>query len=135
MGIMEGKVVVVPGGGRGVGRSHALHFAAEGAKIVVNDLGIEVESGSDGSGLTRPSDKKDASVADQVVKEIKDKGGEAVSDNSDLSSFAGGKTLIGKALEAFGRVDTLINNHGTLTIMKIGELDEPRVTKEPAVHV
>jgi len=136
MGIMDGKVVVVTGGGRGIGRSHALHFAAEGAKIVVNDLGIAVESGSDGSGLTRPDfQHKDASVADQVVKEITDGGGEAVSDDSDLSTFAGGKTLIGKALEAFGRVDTLINNHGTLTIMKIGELDEARVTKELAVHV
>lgn len=135
MGIMDGKVVVVTGGGRGVGRSHALHFAGEGAKVVINDLGVEVESGSDGSGLTRPTDKKDTTVADEVVKEIVDKGGEAVSDHSDLSTFAGGKSLIDTALSAFGRVDSLVNNHGTLTIMRIGELDEAKVAKELAVHV
>jgi NAD(P)-dependent dehydrogenase (short-subunit alcohol dehydrogenase family) len=135
MGIMDGKVVVVTGGGRGVGRSHALHFAAEGARVVVNDLGIEVESGSDGSGLTSPTDRKDTSVADQVVKEIADAGGEAVAEHSDLSTFAGGKALIETALEAFGRIDTLINNHGTLTIMKVGALDEAKLAKELAVHV
>jgi NAD(P)-dependent dehydrogenase (short-subunit alcohol dehydrogenase family) len=135
MGLMDGKVVVVTGAGRGIGRSHALEFAAEGAKVVVNDLGVGVESGSDGSGLTRPTDERDSSVADLVVKEVIEAGGEAVADHSDLSSFAGGKTLIDTAISAFGRVDTLINNHGTLTIMKIGELDEAKVIRELAVHV
>jgi len=135
MGLMDGKVVVVTGGGRGIGRSHCLHFAAEGAKVVVNDLGIEVKSGTDGSGRTQPIDEKDTSVADQVVKEITDGGGEAIADHSDLSTFAGGKTLIDKALAEYGRVDSLINNHGTLTIMRIDELDEEKVRRELAVHI
>jgi len=135
MGLMNGKVVVVTGAGRGIGRSHALRFAAEGAKVVVNDVGVEVSRGPDGSGITEPIDTYDPSVATQVVDEIERSGGEAVADQTDLSNFAGGKQLIEHALAAFGRIDSLVNNAGTMTIMKVGEIDEQKLLKELSVHV
>ena len=97
----KGKVAVVTGGGRGIGRAEALLFAEEGAKVVVNDLG----SAPDGSG-------KDASPADEVVKEIKNKGGEAVANYDDVASVQGGENIIKTALDSFGRVDILVNNAG-----------------------
>jgi NAD(P)-dependent dehydrogenase (short-subunit alcohol dehydrogenase family) len=135
MGLMDGKVVVITGAGRGIGRSHALRFSAEGAKVVVNDVGVEVESGPDGSGRTQPTDSRDPSVAGKVVDEIRQRGGEAIADSSDLSTFAGGSELIDAALAEYGRVDTLINNAGTLTIMMIGEIDERKLVRELAVHI
>jgi NAD(P)-dependent dehydrogenase (short-subunit alcohol dehydrogenase family) len=135
MGLMNDKVVIVTGAGRGIGRSHALRFAAEGAKVVVNDVGIEVTRGPDGSGITEPTDTYDPSVAVQVVEEIKRSGGEAIADQTDLSTFAGGKQLIANALAAFGKVDALVNNAGTMTIMKVGEIEEGKLLKELAVHV
>lgn len=98
---LKGKVAVVTGAGRGIGRAEALLFAEEGAKVVVNDLG----SAPDGSG-------KDASPADEVVKEIKNKGGEAVANHDDVASVQGGENIIKTALDAFGRVDVLVNNAG-----------------------
>jgi len=135
MGLFEGKVVVVTGAGQGIGRNHAVRFAAEGASVVVNDIGVGVESGPDGSGLTRPTDDIDLTLADAVVAEIELAGGRAVADHSDLSGFGGGHALIATALEAFGRVDVLVNNAGTLTIMPIGQIDERRLVRELAVHV
>lgn len=135
MGLMDGKVVVVTGAGRGIGRSHALRFASEGAKVVVNDVGVEVTRGPDGSGITEPVDTYDASVAAQVADEIKRSGGEAIADQTDLSSFAGGKELIEHALAEFGHLDALVNNAGTMTIMKVGEIDERKLLKELSVHV
>ena len=98
---LKGKVAIVTGGGRGIGRAEALLFAEEGAKVVVNDLGGE----PDGSG-------KSASPADDVVKEIKDKGGEAVANYDDVASVEGGENIIKTALDAFGRLDILVNNAG-----------------------
>jgi NAD(P)-dependent dehydrogenase (short-subunit alcohol dehydrogenase family) len=136
MGLFADKVVVVTGAGQGIGRNHALRFAAEGAHVVVNDIGVGIESGPDGSGWTRPTDDVDLTLADSVVTEIERAGGgRAVADHSDLSNFAGGRSLIDTALAAFGRVDVLVNNAGTLTIMPIGELDEQRLVQELAVHV
>ena len=71
VGLMDGKVVVITGAGRGIGRSHALRFAAEGAKLVVNDVGLEIASGAEGSGVTQPTDERDAAVAGDVVDEIR----------------------------------------------------------------
>ncbi len=135
MGLMDGKVVVITGAGRGIGRSHALRFAEEGAKVVVNDLGLEVESGADGAGRTEPTDRRDASVASAVVDEIRARGGAAIASGADVSTFAGGKELIDSAIAEYGRVDSLINNAGTLTIMMLGELDEAKLVRELAVHV
>lgn len=135
MGLMDGKVVVITGAGRGIGRSHALRFAAEGAKVVVNDLGVEVESGPSGSGITQPSARRDVSVADGVVAEIRARGGEAIANRVDVSTFAGGQELIDAAVGEYGRIDSLINNAGTMTIMMFGEIDEQKLIDELKVHV
>jgi NAD(P)-dependent dehydrogenase (short-subunit alcohol dehydrogenase family) len=102
-GICEGRVVIVSGAGRGIGRSHALEFAAQGAKVVVNDLGALV----DGTGA-------DAGPANEVVSAIKDMGGEAIANGEDVSDFDGAKRMIDSAIETFGRLDVLVNNAGIL---------------------
>jgi NAD(P)-dependent dehydrogenase (short-subunit alcohol dehydrogenase family) len=101
--ICEGRVVIVTGAGRGIGREHALEFAGQGAKVVVNDLGAEVD-GSGGS--TGP--------AGEVVETIRGMGGEAVANGADVADFEGAKQLIDTAIETFGRLDTLVNNAGIL---------------------
>ena len=88
---------MITGAGQGIGRSHALRFAAEGARIVVNDIGVMVDSGAAGSGRSEPTDGRDPSVADRVVAEIRDAGGKAVADHADLSTFAGGAALMASA--------------------------------------
>src|SRR5918912_941488 len=92
MGALEGRVAVITGAGRGIGREHSLLFASEGAKVVVNDLG----GAPDGSG-------DDRTAAEQVVDEIKDAGGEAVANADDVADWDGGRRLIESAVEAFGR--------------------------------
>jgi NAD(P)-dependent dehydrogenase (short-subunit alcohol dehydrogenase family) len=101
--ICEGRVVIVTGAGRGIGREHALEFARQGAKVVVNDLGAEVD-GSGGS--TGP--------AGEVVDTIRGMGGEAVANGDDVADFEGAKRLIDTAVTTFGRLDTLVNNAGIL---------------------
>lgn len=100
-GICEGRVVIVTGAGRGLGREHALAFAREGAKVVVNDLGVA----ADGSGADR-------TPAQQVVDEIRAGGGEALADASDVADFDQAGRLVAAALGAFGRLDTVVNNAG-----------------------
>jgi NAD(P)-dependent dehydrogenase (short-subunit alcohol dehydrogenase family) len=100
-GICDGRVVIVTGAGRGLGRAHALAFAREGAKVVVNDLGVA----ADGSGADR-------TPAQQVVDEIRAAGGEAVTNASDVADFEQAGRLVAAALEAFGRLDVVVNNAG-----------------------
>jgi NAD(P)-dependent dehydrogenase (short-subunit alcohol dehydrogenase family) len=102
-GICEGRVVVVTGAGRGIGREHALEFARQGAKVVVNDLGGEM----DGTGSS-------TGPAGEVVDEIRAMGGEAVVNGDDVSDGDGAKRLIQTAIDTFGGIDTLVNNAGIL---------------------
>jgi NAD(P)-dependent dehydrogenase (short-subunit alcohol dehydrogenase family) len=103
MGALEGRIAAITGAGRGIGREHALLFASEGAKVVVNDLG----GGKHGEGA-------DASPAQQVVDEIVAAGGEAVANGDDVSTFDGAASLIAQAVDGYGRLDVLINNAGIL---------------------
>jgi NAD(P)-dependent dehydrogenase (short-subunit alcohol dehydrogenase family) len=102
-GICEGRVAVVTGAGRGIGRGHAIEFARQGAKVVVNDLGAEV----DGSGSSD-------GPAGQVVEEIRGLGAEAVANGEDISDWDGAKRLIDTAISTFGGLDVLVNNAGIL---------------------
>jgi len=101
--ICEGRVVVVTGAGRGIGRAHALAFAAEGAKVVVNDLGAEV----DGTGSS-------AGPAGEVVDGIRAMGGEAVANGEDVADWEGAHRLVQSAVDTFGGIDVLVNNAGIL---------------------
>ena len=99
----DGRVAIVTGAGGGLGREHALLLASRGAKVVVNDLG----GAADGTGAS-------AGPAEQMVKEIKGLGGEAVADTSTVATVEGGQAIVETALGAFGRVDIVINNAGIL---------------------
>jgi NAD(P)-dependent dehydrogenase (short-subunit alcohol dehydrogenase family) len=115
MGIADGRVVIVTGAGRGLGRAHALAFAAEGARVVVNDLGVGLD------GLPGPG-----SPAARVVEEIRARGGEAVAHGGDIATGEGADSLVACALDAFGRLDTLVNNAGFLRdrmLVNLGEDD------------
>jgi 3-oxoacyl-[acyl-carrier protein] reductase len=101
MGSLDGRVAIITGAGRGIGREHALYFAAEGAKVVVNDLG----GTNDGTGA-------DITPAQQVAEEIKDLGGEAVVNGDNVADWQGAQRLINSAIEAFGDLDILVNNAG-----------------------
>ncbi|MBK7975898.1 MAG: SDR family oxidoreductase [Deltaproteobacteria bacterium] len=102
-GLCDGRVVIITGAGRGIGRAHALAFGREGAKVVVNDLGAAL----DGSGNS-------TSPAGEVVDEIRAAGGQAIANGEDIADFAGGGRLVKAAMEAFGRLDVVVNNAGFL---------------------
>jgi len=102
-GICDGRVVVITGAGRGIGRGHAIEFARQGARVMVNDLGAEV----DGTGSS-------PGPAGEVVDEIRGMGAEAVANGEDISDPEGAKRLIDAAVETFGGLDVLVNNAGIL---------------------
>ena len=104
MGMLDGKVAIVTGAGNGVGRGEAIMLADHGAKVVVNDLGGSVSG--DGEG--------DKRVADQVVDVIKQRGGEAVANYDSVADFEGARNIVNTAIDAFGRLDVLVNNAGVL---------------------
>ena len=110
---LEGKVAVVTGAGRGIGRGIAILLAHHGAKVVVNDLG--------GSGAGEGSD---ASVAQLVVNEIKNAGGTAVANHDSVASMGGGASIVGTAIREFGRIDILVNNAGILRDRMIFNMTE-----------
>ena len=112
MGVLNGKVGVVTGAGRGIGREICLSFAQEGAKVVVNDLGGD----RDGSG--------EGKIADEVVKEIQDLGGEAVANYDSVGTVEGGENLFKTAIDAFGEMDFLVNNAGILRDRTLYNMEE-----------
>jgi NAD(P)-dependent dehydrogenase (short-subunit alcohol dehydrogenase family) len=124
MGSLEGRVAIVTGAGRGIGREHALLFAELGAKVVVNDLG----GGMDGTG-------DDGSPAEQVVDEIKDLGGEAVANADNVADWEGGQRLINAALDAFGDLHVLVNNAGILRDRVLINMTEDEWDAVIAVHL
>jgi len=118
MGALDGRVAVITGAGRGLGREHALLFAAEGAKVVVNDLG----GGPDGSG-------SDVTPAQQVAEDVRAAGGEAVANSDDVTSADGAERMIQQAIDEFGALHVLVNNAGilrdrTIVNMTEGEWDD-----------
>ncbi len=113
MGALDGRVAIITGAGRGIGREHALLFAAEGAKVVVNDLG----GGLDGS-------KMEATPAEEVVAEITSFGGEAIANHDNVATWEGGERLVNSAIEAFGDLHVLVNNAGILRDRVLVNLSE-----------
>ena len=124
MGLLDGKVAIVTGAGGGLGREHALALAAEGAAVVVNDLG----GARDGSG-------SGSAMADQVVADIKAAGGEAAPNYDNVATVEGGESILKSAVEAFGKVDILINNAGILRDKSLSKTTEDLWDPVIAVHL
>ena len=122
--LCEGRVAVVTGAGRGIGREHALSLAAHGAKVVVNDVGAAI----DGSG-------GDLSPAEQVVQEIKGMGGEAVANGDSVSSWEGAQRLINTAIETFGDLHVVVNNAGILRDRVLANMTEEEWDAVINVHL
>ncbi len=123
-GLNEGRVVIVTGAGRGIGREHALAFAATGAKLVVNDLGADTT----GTGA-------DLHPAQQTVEDIKAMGGEAVVNGDNVADFAGAGRLVQQAIDTFGRLDVVVNNAGILRDRMLANMDESEWDAVIAVHL
>ncbi len=124
MGICEGRVVIVTGSGNGLGREHALEFARQGAKVVVNDLGVD-----------RTGHGRESEVAQSVVAEIQTLGGEAVANASDVADFESAKALIQTAIDTFGRLDTLVCNAGFVRDRMFANADEDEWDAIVRVHL
>lgn len=124
MGELSGRVAIITGAGRGLGRQHALLFASEGARVVVNDVG----SSPDGEGA-------DAGPAQRVVAEIRDAGGEAVANTDDVTDSAGAQQLVDTALDAYGDLHVLVNNAGILRDRSLVNLTDDEWDSVVNVHL
>ena len=124
MGLLDGKVAVVSGAGRGIGRGEALELAAEGASVVVNDLG--------GSHTGEGADK---GPAEEVVELIKGRGGNAVANHDDVGDWAGAENLVNAAVDAFGALDIVVNNAGILRDQSIVKMTEDEFDSVLRVHL
>ncbi len=122
--LCEGRVAIVTGAGRGIGREHALMLAAHGAKVVVNDLG----GARDGTGAS-------SGPAEEVVAEIKAGGGAAIANGNDISDWAGAEAMIKQAIGAFGRLDVLVNNAGILRDRMLVNMSEAEWDAVIKVHL
>lgn len=123
-GLLEGRVAIVTGAGRGIGREHALMMASEGAAVVVNDLGAD----PDGRGV-------DPGPAGQVVAEIEAAGGRAVVNGADVADWEQSKAMVDQAIEEFGRLDILVNNAGILRDRMVFSMEESDWDAVIAVHL
>jgi NAD(P)-dependent dehydrogenase (short-subunit alcohol dehydrogenase family) len=124
MGLLDGKVAIVTGAGRGLGRSHALALAREGARVVVNDAGREL----DGTGGGR-------APADEVVRQIVAAGGGAMANYEDVADFDAARRIIDSALDSFGRLDILVNNAGIVRDRISFNMSEEDFDAVVAVHL
>jgi NAD(P)-dependent dehydrogenase (short-subunit alcohol dehydrogenase family) len=121
---LDGRVAIITGAGRGIGREHALCFAGEGAKVVVNDLG----AANDGEG-------SDVTPAEEVAAEIRARGGEAVSNADNVADWEGAQRLVNAAIESFGDLDILVNNAGILRDRVLVNMTEQEWDDVIAVHL
>ena len=122
--LCEGRVAIITGAARGIGREYALMLAAHGAKVVVNDLG----GARDGTGASR-------GPAQEVVDEIKKAGGEAIANGADVSDFAGAEEMIAQAIQSYGRLDVLVNNAGILRDRMLVNMTEAEWDAVIKVHL
>ncbi len=124
MNALQGRVAIITGAGRGIGREHALLFAAEGAKVVVNDLGG-----------TASGEGADASPAEEVAAEIVAAGGEAIANHDDVTNWEGAERLVSAALRAFGDLHVLVNNAGILRDRMLANMSEEEWDSVVNVHL
>jgi NAD(P)-dependent dehydrogenase (short-subunit alcohol dehydrogenase family) len=125
MGLLDGRVVIVTGAGGGIGRAHALAFAAEGARVVVNDIGVGLDGSPAGGG----------SAAQGVVDEITAAGGEAVTSGANVADWAQAEGLIQTAVDSFGGLDVLVNNAGIVRDRMFANTSEEEFDAVTAVHL
>ena len=124
MGMLDGRVVIVTGGGRGIGRSHALELAARGATVVVNDVGVDLRGEATGDGPAR-----------DVVGEIEAAGGRAMPDTTSVTDFNGVRTLVERTVDAFGRLDGVVNNAGIVRDKMLTSMSEDDFDLVLTVHL